>query len=89
MSKIHDFERVGPGRYRDECPTRESDWDTEEEGAAAEAMSDPYCGYEPDTEADEDLEQSRERLVYIGQDLIVYCDNKALLCIYDQDVFSK
>ena len=68
--KTH-FERVGPGRYRDECPTRESDWDTEEEDAAVEAMSDPYCGYEPDTEADEDSEESRERLVYIGQDLII------------------
>ena len=60
--KTH-YEKVGPGRYRDECPARESDWDTEEE--EAEEMSDPYCGYEPDdSDSDENPEESQERLVY-------------------------
>ena len=52
------FQSLGPDRFRGRCPTRESDWETEDE----EELSDMRCGYEPDNESGNDLDG---RLVHI------------------------
>ena len=46
------FQSLGPDRFKGRCPTRESDWETEDE----EELTDTCCGYEPDNESDNDLD---------------------------------